>query len=81
MLKYIMVTGTAYNTFFYILCWDTTGYVYIYIWSPPVSAPDLPCRAGGNDLLLHLQSFSARGQTHGNTVHICIYVYIYIYCN
>ena len=53
--------------------------IYIYIWSPPVSAPDLPCRAGGNDLLLHLQSFSARGQTHGNTVHICIY--IYIYCN
>ena len=76
MLKYIMVTGTAYNTFFYILCWDTTGYIYIYlsiylsIRSPPVSAPDLPCMAGGNDLLLHLQSFSARGQTHGNTIHI-----------
>ena len=31
MLKYIMVTGTAYNTFFYTLCWDTTGYVYIYM--------------------------------------------------
>jgi hypothetical protein len=70
-----MVTGTAYNTFFYILCWDTTGYVYIYGLR---RSPPRTCPAGLGVMIFY---FTCRVSLQEVKPTEILYIYMCIYCN